>query len=567
MRGTAALAKTRPFRYTGAEPAAAQVCWWLTIVWHPDPRCIGAVAHVEDAGTALVIGRGSPVFSTSQGDEVTLADPHISRRALVISRSAACTVHPAWTCERPHGSSRLRAEGQDLHSSQPCLRVTSQEWESGIVFALADHVVLHVRRAPPPLGRCRSGADTALLGVSPAVAALRRAVGDAGATRDDVLLIGPTGCGKELVARALHDASPVRDGPWVAVNMAAIPPELAAASLFGARRGAYTGADAHRQGFFQQASGGTLFLDEIGDAPAALQPMLLRALQERQVQVVGGPSEAVDVRVVSAMERDPDDPAFPFRGALRHRLAAQELRMPTLAQRREDLGLLLLHFFEVASPCGELSWPPVPRDAPRWVRLLELFLAYPWLGNVRELQHAARQIAAASQGVGLTLPPALQQRLQRGGMDSVRDSAGTQAAIDEADAPPQSVSERGAGAARSPAAEPAPDPGTARPGRVRLADLDDEALFEAWVAAGCEVAELARRLGVSRSSVYRRVETSRRCRLAADVPLGELLNALDACRGDLEATAGRLAVSRRGLEARMRASGARTPRDFARPLK
>jgi DNA-binding NtrC family response regulator len=327
--------------------------------------------------------------------------------------------------------------------------------------------------------------------------------------------------------------------------MAAIPVDLAAASLFGARRGAFTGADAHRPGYFQQARGGTLFLDEVGDTPPAVQPLLLRALQEREVQVVGGQSERVDLRVISAMERDPDEADFAFRGALRHRLGRQEIRLPTLAQRAEDIGLLAAAFFERGAR-GTGLWPPPPPEEPRWLRLFELLLLYSWPGNVRELEHAVSQILAASGAGRLEVPGTLLERLRAGGEEARR--AGGDAERGHTAAPPSSrsrcdIAEGAAGV------EPAQGPG------VALADLDDEALYRAWCAADCEVATLARHYGVSRPSVYRRIKSSRRCRLAADVPLQELLSALEACRGDLVGTAQRLAVSRRGLEARLRAGG------------
>lgn len=544
---------TRPFDPGASDAEAANACWWVTVVWHPDIRCVGAVAHIADSGDSLVLGRGVPVFTRPDGERVVLSDPHISRRALTVSPAPDCGGLAAWECERPAGSSRLRCEGRDLRDSQ---QMSEQQWSEGVTFTLADHVLIHVRRAVSPDAFQAVTSIPGLLGVSPAMDALRVALDDAAATGDDVLLIGPTGCGKEVVARALHARSSTPGAAWVAVNMAAIPSELAAASLFGARRGAYTGADANRPGFFQQAAGGTLFLDEIGDAPAALQPLLLRVLQERQVQVVGGAIEAVDVRVVSAMERDPDSSEFPFRGALRHRLAAQELHMPTLSQRREDVGLLLVTFIGAAARPGDRFWPPTTVDSPRWLRLLELCMAHSWPGNVRELQQAAKQIAAASRRRGLIVPPVLLRRL-RASADRV--DAPMDRGVVEPGTVPVVVSEACTDSDRRAALRSgAPDPGS--DGR-RLADLDDDALFEQWLAADCEIAKLARRLGVSRSTVYRRVEKSRRCRLAADVPFTELFDALDACRGDLEATAECLAVSRRGLEARMRASGSNTPQD------
>lgn len=532
--------------------SAPEPHWWLTILWHPDVERIGAVCHLRMRREPLIIGRREPEFVTIAGETTDLGDPHVSRTAATLRAVRGPRNTDTWELERPSGSSRLRVEGGECAER---LRVARSALCDGLVLVLGDHVMLHVRQAERPPARPESATVAALRGVSPAIAAVRQAAFAAARSGDDVLLVGPTGSGKELVAKALHEAGPSSAGPWIPVNMAAVPADLAAASLFGVRRGAFTGADSSRPGYFQQAQGGTLFLDEIGDAPEALQPLLLRALQEREIQVVGGRPEAVTVRVIAAMERDPDDPSFPFRGALRHRLGRQELRIPALIERREDIGLLFAGF------CGALDrdraemWPPETSECPRWVRLLELFCAYAWPGNVRELEHAAGQIAAVSRDGCLCVPEALLARLQR------PDGKDRRQLLLRADAEDAESIEDAAqhGFNSRPIPHPsgvAESPFIDSPTPARLADLDEDALYKEWVGAGCEVAELARRLGVSRSSVYRRLETSRRCRLAADVPLGELLTALDSCRGDLEATAERLVVSRRGLEARMRASGA-----------
>ncbi|MDA8962454.1 sigma 54-interacting transcriptional regulator, partial [Congregibacter sp.] len=293
-----------------------------------------------------------------------------------------------------------------------------------------------------------------------------------------------------------------------------------------ARKGAYTGADRNRSGFFQQADGGTLFLDEVGDTPIALQPMLLRALQEREIQVVGGKTEHVDLRVIAAMEQDPDELRERFRPALRYRLGAQEIRLPALAERREDVALLAAELFEECAQVDDRAWNIGQSESSirSWARLFEQLLAYAWPGNIRELQHMVAQISNCSTP-DLQLPAAVKARL---------------AAVSISPVMPR---------------EHQPDTQVKEVPSTRLADVADEDFIAAWQTAKYEVASIARQLGVSRSSIYRRLESLRECRLAADVPLGEMLSVLDACRGDLVATADRLAVSRRGLQTRLRASG------------
>ena len=520
---------TRPVGATVELAGQGEMHWQLVIAWHPDPARVGAVARIAIAPARprpLAIGRGTPLFTDPSGAAVTIDDPHVSR--------AACTlaaVPGGWHLYRESGSSRLRVNGASVTGDRG---LGPRELAQGVALALGDHVLLHLRRVEgSPAPPAPAPGPPSLVGVGAVMAQLRSQVAAAAGSGDDVLLIGPTGTGKEVLARAIHDLGPRRAGPWVPVNMAAIPADLAAASLFGSRRGAFTGADAHRGGYFSAAQGGTLFLDEVGDTAPAVQPQLLRALQEREIQVLGGGTERVELTVVAAMERDPDDPAVGFRRALRYRLAAQELRLPALAERAEDIGPLVLHFLGRRHP-GALPFPVDAPEQPRWLRLMELLLTYPWPGNVRELEHAVAQLVAASRGGALVVPPALLARLRA---TAAREHGGGP----EDEDPGAGVAERGSAG------------GSAR----RLCDLDEAAFEAAWEEAAYEPAAVARLLGVSRPAVYRRLKQTRRCRLATDVPPGELAAALDACHGDLAATARRLAVSRRGLEARLRTTGLR----------
>ena len=203
-----------------------------------------------------------------------------------------------------------------------------------------------------------------------------------------VLLMGETGVGKEKIAQALHGSSARRNGPFVAVNCAAIPTELLEAEMFGIAKGVATGVS-ERPGKFQLANGGTLFLDEIGDMPPALQAKLLRALQGREIEPVGGALVRVDVRVVTATNSDLDAriEQGQFRLDLYYRVAGFVLRVPPLRERREDIPELAQALLGVFARDAGRPVPAIASDAMR------VLAAYGWPGNVRELEHEMRRLA------------------------------------------------------------------------------------------------------------------------------------------------------------------------------
>jgi two-component system response regulator GlrR len=223
-----------------------------------------------------------------------------------------------------------------------------------------------------------------------------------------VLLRGDSGSGKEVLARAIHKASPRAKRPFVAVNCGAIPEALLESELFGHMKGAFTDAVANHKGLFQAADGGTLLLDEIGDMPPALQVKLLRVLQERAVRPLGSSqSIAVDVRVISATHRDLEAAMATgqFRQDLYYRLNVVTLTLPTLAERREDIPLLANHFLhKLAGKYGKR----VSGFAPEALKALA---AAPWPGNVRQLYNVVEQVCALSTTA--LVPLALVQRALR----------------------------------------------------------------------------------------------------------------------------------------------------------
>jgi DNA-binding NtrC family response regulator len=219
-------------------------------------------------------------------------------------------------------------------------------------------------------------------------------IGRVARTATTVLIEGETGTGKEQVARALHRASRESTGPLVAVHCAAVPETLLESELFGHERGAFTGAAAQRKGRFELADGGTLFLDEVGDLPAAIQAKLLRVLQERRFERVGGTdSLAVDVRVVATTNRPLHRLVTKgkFREDLYYRLNVVKIELPPLRDRPEDIPLLARHFARKHARPEERA----KRLAPEAV---EALLAHPWPGNVRELENAIERACVIADG-------------------------------------------------------------------------------------------------------------------------------------------------------------------------
>jgi len=247
-----------------------------------------------------------------------------------------------------------------------------------------------------------------IVGEAPAMQEVFRAIGRLARSNMTVLLTGESGTGKELVARALHRHSPRGNGPFIAINTAAIPRELLESELFGHERGAFTGAQQMRRGRFEQADGGTLFLDEIGDMPVELQTRLLRVLADGEFFRVGGhTSVKVDVRIVAATHQNLEQRVkeHQFREDLYHRLNVIRIHIPSLRERREDIPMLARYF--LLKTAQELSVEPktLDSDADQYLARLD------WHGNVRQLENTCRWLTVMSPGQVIhaeDLPPELQ---------------------------------------------------------------------------------------------------------------------------------------------------------------
>jgi two-component system response regulator AtoC len=337
--------------------------------------------------------------------------------------------------------------------------------------ALEQH--LSVLQAGRLAGRA---AGERLIGDSPAMREVYKLIGRVAGAEATVLLTGETGTGKELVAEVIHQNSPYARGPLVKVNCAALPETLLESELFGHEKGAFTGALAQRKGRFELAHKGTIFLDEIGEVSPATQKKLLRVLQERTFERVGGTVPVrVDVRVIAATNKrlEEEVAAGRFRDDLFYRLNVLTIRLPPLRERREDIPLLVEHILD------RQRYGPASGPARLSEPALAVLLAHEWPGNVRELQNTLERAVALAQG-GLILPehihfPALDERAFLDVGQRLREGVGLARLLEEA--------------ARLALGEALRQAGGDRWQAARLLDLEPAALRERLDALGLAPAE------------------------------------------------------------------------------
>lgn len=306
-----------------------------------------------------------------------------------------------------------------------------------------------------------SAPGRSLLGMSPAMEQVRSLIAKVAPTEASVLILGESGTGKELVARAIHDQSRRRSGPFLALNMAALPRELVESTLFGHERGAFTGAEQMQKGCCELADGGTLFLDEVGEMEVGLQAKLLRFLQERSLTRVGSSQVIhVDVRVLAATNRDPVEQVR--RGLLRedlyYRLKVVPILVPPLRERRMDIPILAQTFLARSI---ERHHRPAMQLAEDTIDILQ---NYDWPGNVRELEHLVEQLVILASGE----------------------------VIAPDDIPDEILQARGESAASG--------------GRFAMDEVERAAIIAALDKSRGNVKEAARLLGIGYATVYRKIK-------------------------------------------------------------
>ncbi len=488
----------------------------FTVLYHPNVERVGEICELPqlDRGQTVSLSRLKPLFhQPGVAAEAPLADRRLSRQPLTLAPEKEGSIRLC--C---HDSPTVVvADGRAVHGEQT---FSTAELARGVVLLLGNRVVLLLHSPSPVFDRALP--RFAMVGDSTAIADLRREIQRVSRLDAPILLRGPTGSGKELVARAIHQAGPRRTSPFLIINMGAIPPSLAAAELFGAEAGAFTGADRRREGYFQRAHGGTLFLDEIGEIPSVAQPLLLRALENLEIQPVGSAKPTkVDVRLLNATDLDLEKAVETgkLRAPLLHRLTGYELEVPSLWERRDDIGRLLFHFLaqELVSCRGnaKLLTDPGSHSQPWFPAKLAAALAgYSWPGNVRQLHNIVRRLViSCHESPRAQLDSRLRRLLEQPAEANTADPA------------------------RSPK------------------EISEEELVSTLRAHRWHPGASARELGISRASLYLLIDRCPRTRKASDLSRGQLEEAHKRCHGKLEAMVDELEVSIGGLKRRMKHFG------------
>lgn len=519
-RQDSCLDSTEELSRHSAAPRAATTLFGLTILGHPDGSRVGerAVLAGLEIGERAGLSRLEPLFAApgQTSSPRPLEHRRLSRRPLMLEAAEGRGVR----LRREESGTVATVDGEALVEE---FVFGPERLAHGVVLLLGGRVVLLLHRLQPLIDPKLP--HFGLIGESLAMQTLRHRLRQVADLDVSVLLRGESGTGKELAARALHDGGSRRDRPFVAVNMAAVPPSLAASELFGAARGAFTGADRARPGYFTRADGGTLFLDEVGEMPVEVQTVLLRCLESGEVQPVGDAApRRVDVRVVAATDADLEKAVADgrFRAPLLHRLAGFVIPLPPLRERRDDIGRLLARFLEqelaAVGESGRLTADPPWLPAEITARLARL----DWPGNVRQLRNVVRQLVIDCRGADIArLDPALDALLEQG-----------TASVEEASRPDHDAS-------------------PAKPIRRPLDEISDDELLAALRAERWRPHAAARRLGIPRPSIYHLMHKCPRVRVASELERAELEPLRERHGDDLAAMAAELEVSELALRRRL----------------
>lgn len=515
----------------------------VTIAYHSDWKRIGATVYLDGLaqGKTCTLSRLEPEFTTPYSkSHYCLDDRYVSRKPIAIQQlngRLLITPHPEGT--------EIRIDG--IHVRAPHY-VYEEQLKNGVVMELGGRVILVLHSLSPDR---RSGNMHRMLGVSDGIENIRRSIDRVADLNVPVLIRGETGTGKELVASALHNASPRCTRPMLAVNVGAIPETLAISELFGAKKGSFTGASKDKPGYFSQANNSTLFLDEIGDAPDEVQVALLRTLETGEVRPVGGAEPLkVDVRLVAATDADLESKMEnqDFRNPLLQRLAGFEIWIPRLAQRKPDIGLLLSEFlrFEFDAIAEQRHYQELnPNSEMLWYQFFRHALEFDWPGNIRQMRNIARQVAIHNRLANFTsIPPRVEAMLLEENQRQANEQQNGNGIEAEVTPVPGAMSSGGVyhPQEEAPVASPRRKPST----------IDESELMAALQRQRWDLKNTAEDLNISRAALYKMIEANPNVRKAGDLSVDELTNSYQRCAGNLEQMVDELHVSKAALKRRIK---------------
>lgn len=522
----------------------------LTIAWHPDIKRIGEqFVGSTEVGT-IELSRFTPAFCAVNGDPLPIGYGGISRDPLRIVRNE----HDGITIYPPN--SRMVVEINGAEMREPAY-FSAEQIDLGIIIGLgrAVFVCIHWMRCLP-----KHNPVNGFLGVGSSAIFTRDLIRLAATNDNTVLLLGETGTGKEVAAQAIHDLSKHSAAKMVSVNMAALNESLAAADLFGANKGAYTGAQNSREGYFSEAQNSTLFLDEIGNTPLTVQPMLLRVLENGEYRPLGATRDArSSARLITATDQDLYHTNFNH--ALVRRLESFIIRIPPLRARREDIGLLICHLAQrkdfapvnlALIPPGLINdmlnfeWPGNIRQLSNVLKrtLLSLQMGeYPLLANMVEAPKitvtASAELRKVSTNTGKSIAP--MSSVTATTPSTMNGSSGSAASLNEVN---NSTNEATAAPVENTPVE-----------RKKLRDLSEQDVVDAMNRHDWTIQYAADDLGISRPSMYKLIDANSQIRRVEQIPAEEIREQLKATNNHIEQCAARLKTPSEALRRHLKGLG------------
>ncbi|WP_444998271.1 sigma 54-interacting transcriptional regulator [Aliikangiella sp. IMCC44359] len=493
----------------------------LIIQSHPDLDRIGDIYWMNEllTGKSLALNRNYPDFkNTGSLIGLSLSDPYISRKPIHLSLLKNGKIQ--LNCSE--SSIKVLINNTLITSS---LEITNEQLAIGVAIELSERITLLLKSLPQ--NKVYAKEHFNMIGNSPLINAVKIQLENLKGIDEPVLIRGATGVGKELIAEAIYQKSNRVGKPFVKVNLGAIPSSLAAAELFGTQKGAFTGADKERAGFFVTANQGTLFLDEIGEAPIEVQSMLLRVLETGELYPVGSNTpKKVNVRIIAATDAKLEmlGQKDQFKLPLLHRLASYEIHLPSLNERKEDIGLLLIHFIKQQISDFEAYYRQKQSESiVPWLstKLMSLLLNYHWPGNIRQLKNITKQLLInSSQSNQLIISQQIQERLT-------------------SDEETQSISSKSLETKVS----------KRKPSTVSCHELEKGLEENLW-----EIQATASQLNISRTSIY---ELMKRYNLKTPVDFNtdEIMQSYKHCNQQLDLMVADLKISKHALTRRIKELG------------